>query len=170
MKKIKLSRQTPNTNGTEKAASKRKSGGDIDARRRIQLALDELNAINSKSEIAAAMERNVAFSHEAFASRIGVGTDTLRKTNSDLFKTLKNRILELERIWGGPLRGVAAKKTLKSKTANRRESKKVRHQDDPELAKVRAENSVLKKLLENSQEEILDLTARLSIALQMPGK
>lgn len=169
MKRIKLSRAPANLNdGTTKRRSKFEQ--TIDARRRIQLALDELNTINSKSEIADALARGTAFSHEEIQRRIHVGTDTLRITNSDLFDNLKERLLELERIWGGPLRGMAAKGGAKPKRHQRKTTKVDPDDDHPALAKLRAENDLLNKMLANAQEEILDLTTRLSVALHLSEK
>jgi hypothetical protein len=161
-----------------------------DPRKRIQLALDELYQINTKAEINDALARGVEFSHEGFTRRIHVGTGTFRVSNSDLFEKLEERLLVLERIAGGPLRGQAAKRLLaEQKPGQKKKLKKkdvsagaglhkendgtanadLQKNKDAELQKLRDEIRRVNQLLSNAQEEILDLTHKLSMALQLPN-
>jgi molecular chaperone GrpE (heat shock protein) len=168
MRTFKLVRRSGSQEGKAKAEVGAKFDAILDARLRIQAALDELSRINTKSEIEEAEARGVAFSHEGFAKRIHVGTDTLRRTNSDLFEILVDRLGVLERIAGRPLRGQAAKgKTKDAKPGSRKRAKAKEEWEKTELDKARGEIERLTQLLENAQDEILDLTAQLDAALQV---
>lgn len=70
-----------------------KAGGEHDrsdaARLRIEAGLKELRAIVSKAEYERALSQGMSFSIDGFRKRWQVGSDTLRKTNFDLFEKLQ---------------------------------------------------------------------------------
>jgi hypothetical protein len=57
-------------------------------RERIIKGLEELRAINSREAYRQASANGVAFTLDGFRARVGVGTNTLHYTHSDLFRQL----------------------------------------------------------------------------------
>ncbi|ODS52539.1 MAG: hypothetical protein ABS40_18515 [Agrobacterium sp. SCN 61-19] len=143
----------------------------VDPRERIRIAFEELCAIETKADIEVAKARGVAFSHAGFRERVRVGTTTLHITNKDLFDKVKLRLNELERIAGRPLRGQAAKGSGAQKQKRDAAGGTARHSaTTAEVKKLEDEIRRLKELLTKSQQDILDLTKRLSAALQFSSR
>ncbi|MBP2443808.1 hypothetical protein [Rhizobium leguminosarum] len=132
-----------------------------ESRKRIQALVDELNQINTKADIKAAEARGLPFNHEAFASWCGVGTDTLRKKNGDLYVVLKGRLTHLEEVAGRALRGRRAKELDPSDKKRKNRDEK----ESDEMKALRQELDREKTLRIKGEEEILRLVGQLRSAL-----
>lgn len=142
-------------------AGNQQSGSTNESRKRIQALVDKLNQINTKADIKTAIARGLPFNHEAFASWCGVGTETLRKKNGDLYDLLKGRLTHLEQVAGRALRRRRAKgpdpSDKKQKTREQKES--------DQMKALRQDLDREKALRIKGEEEILRLVGQLRSAL-----